>query len=250
LTRALSIDSAFFEALHDRGLLRTELGRAEAALEDFDRALALKPDSFEAFYNRGRALDELQRYQEAVESYDRALALKPVHAQSWTNRGAALVDLTRHEEALESFDRAIALAPTHVEAWSGRGIALNFLRRHTEALAAYARGLQIRPGDSEVRWREFFTRAALGDFEAAWPLFEGRWNRPEIGRLRHRRNSLLARRGTAEGKRILVWSEQASATPCTFAATRIFSRAMRRRLSSRSLALCSRSSHPRFPTAR
>src|SRR5271156_284110 len=99
-TVILMANGEFFDALHLLALAQSELGRNNAALDNYDRALAVKPDDAEALYNRGNALQELGRFEQALESYKQALAVRPEYAEALDNRGNAL-------RALGSFDEAM-----------------------------------------------------------------------------------------------------------------------------------------------
>ena len=66
-----------FEARHLLGILRSQQGRADEALDLIAAALEVKPDHPDALYNRGNVLAQLDRYEEALASYDAALAVQP-----------------------------------------------------------------------------------------------------------------------------------------------------------------------------
>jgi tetratricopeptide (TPR) repeat protein len=176
----------YFDALHLRGLLRSQqgrytdalayigaalkgrpthaaawsslgdvqarLGRLDEALASYDRALALKPDYAEALNNRGNALRDLRRPDAALASYDKALGLKPDYVEALNNRGNALRDLRRPEEALASYDCALALKPDHPQILDNRGNALRDLGRPEEALASCDRALALKPDSAEAHY--------------------------------------------------------------------------------------------------
>ena len=125
--------------------VQARLDRPEQALASYDRALALKPDHAQALNNRGNALRDLRRPAEALASYDRALAVKPDYIEALNNRGNALRDLRRPDEALASYDRALALKPDWPEILDNRGNALRDLGRLEDALASYDRALALKP---------------------------------------------------------------------------------------------------------
>ena len=62
------------------------LGRAEEALQGFNRALDINPDYVEALVNSGLVLKEMLRNQEALERFNHVLALHPGHAVAEKNR--------------------------------------------------------------------------------------------------------------------------------------------------------------------
>jgi len=102
---------AHFDALHNLGVIRLQMGEAEPAIGLIRQALARNPASVEAYNNLGGALQALNRHEEAVAPYRQALALKPDFPDAHNNLGAALKSLGRLEEAAAEFDTAVALAP-------------------------------------------------------------------------------------------------------------------------------------------
>jgi predicted O-linked N-acetylglucosamine transferase (SPINDLY family) len=130
------------EAHYKRGNAHNGLGRAEAALADYDRTIALDPGHAHAFCNRGTVLERLNRGEEALASYDRALTLDPEDALTYGNRGSLLRKLGRLAEALANYDRAIELKADYVEAYFYRGHVLNGLKRYEAAVASYDQAIE------------------------------------------------------------------------------------------------------------
>ncbi len=173
--RALREDPQLAEAHNNCGIVLTQLGRPEAALECFSKAIAVpNPPSAsvqaDAWANRGIALGNLGRFAEAVAAFESALAIAPNHAFARNGRaaaGAALAEQTAETApkpdvaagltaaaagdfaaALAAFDRAIAANPANAAAIANRGAALADLGRTAEALAAYSRALELTPHGS------------------------------------------------------------------------------------------------------
>ena len=65
-TEAIQINPNFAEPYHNRGLTKSNLGKYEEAIEDFDKAIQIKPKEATAYYNRGNAKDSLGKYEEAI----------------------------------------------------------------------------------------------------------------------------------------------------------------------------------------
>jgi tetratricopeptide (TPR) repeat protein len=170
--RAIALDrmSALYHSNH--GLALAGLKRFADAIASYDRALALRPDNAEVRYNRGNALLALGRPREALEAYERALLAKPDHVEALCNRGAALAALGRSDEALSSYDRALALAPEFSEALANRGNALKALGRLDDALVSYDRALTARPGDAQALFNRGVTLHELRRFEEALASYD------------------------------------------------------------------------------
>lgn len=67
------------DALHLRGVLRTQQGMAEGAVEDIEAALRVRPETPPFLYNLGHAYRLAGRTDEAVHAYEHVLRLMPKH---------------------------------------------------------------------------------------------------------------------------------------------------------------------------
>jgi predicted O-linked N-acetylglucosamine transferase (SPINDLY family) len=148
--RAIEINPANPAAHYNRANALRELKRPDEALAGYDRVIALKRDHIAALNNRGATLHSVGRYEEAVASYDRAIAIKPDYVDALANRGDALLELGKSQDALASYDRALLSSPDEARAHGGRGNALIALNRAEEALASYNRGLGLAPTDGDL----------------------------------------------------------------------------------------------------
>jgi tetratricopeptide (TPR) repeat protein len=150
----------------NHGLALAGLRRFEEAVESYDRALSLRQGG-EALFNRGVALQALGRFAEALESYERLLKESAGHAPALCNRGLVLDQLGRLDDALTSYDRALAAQPNFVEALSNRGNLLSRLGRLSEALANFDCALAVRSNHAEVLYNRGNALVALGRPEDA-----------------------------------------------------------------------------------
>ena len=95
------------------GCVSMKAGRAEAALEFFDRvidAASSKPDGFRW---KGKALMQLDQVDEAFVLFDAALEVAPNDPEVHYDRGMAFAILGDSERAIEAFDAALAIDPHH-----------------------------------------------------------------------------------------------------------------------------------------
>jgi len=170
--RAIELDRSNAIYHSNKALALAGLQRFEEAIKSYDRALAARPNNAEVHYNRGNALMALGRSEEALETYTRAILAKPNYAEALSNHGAALAALGRNEEALESYDRALAIAPASCDALSNRGNALKSLRRFDDALASYERALLVRPDDAFALFNRGVTLHELKRFDLALASYD------------------------------------------------------------------------------
>jgi tetratricopeptide (TPR) repeat protein len=133
----LELDSHNPELILNKGVLFSEAGEFEKALDRFKEAINLKSDYAVAWNNLGVALKELNRYLEALDSYERALEINPEYAEAWTHRGNVLRGLKRHEEAIASYNRAIELRPNYAGAHYNKGLLQLQTRNFSEGFKNY-----------------------------------------------------------------------------------------------------------------
>ena len=171
--RAIALDrmNSLYHSNH--GLALAGLKRFADAIESYDCALSLRPDNAEVRYNRGNALLALGRPLDALEAYERALRARPDHVEALCNRGAALAALGRNDEALASYERTLAVAPDFGEALSNRGNALKALGRLDDALESYDRALRARPDDAPALFNRGVTLHEMKRFEEALASYDG-----------------------------------------------------------------------------
>jgi len=87
-------------------------GRANEALDSYERALKVKPDHPEILALKGEALSVLGRYEEAIQAFDTVLAAYPADAETLNSRGIAHMALGRVGEANDDWRRQLELLPS------------------------------------------------------------------------------------------------------------------------------------------
>lgn len=172
IDQAIALDRSSPRYHSNRGLALAGLRRFEEAIGSYDRALSLRPDDAEVLYASGNALLALGRPRDALQAYERAVLARPNYAEALCNLGATLAALGRNDEALSSYDRALAVVPDFSEALSNRGNALKALGRLDEALLSYDRALTARPDDAQALFNRGVTLHELKRFEEALSSYD------------------------------------------------------------------------------
>ncbi len=95
------------------GCISMKAGRAEAALEFFDRAIDAASGNADGFRWKGRALTQLGQMDEALTLFETALEIAPDDPEIHHDRGVVFAMLGDTDRAVEAFDAAIALDPHH-----------------------------------------------------------------------------------------------------------------------------------------
>lgn len=164
------------------------------------------------YANLSEVADLYQRlgdFESSVVYYTQAQSLAPQHPVVANNLGNALQLVHRYEEALTHYQRATAFDPNYFDAWHNCAVTLRRLERMTEAQQAAEHSLKLSPQHPKAVWNLALLKLLLGDYEAGWPLYEARWQNPELG-LRHPDFSepALLDASHVAGQHVFVWSEQ------------------------------------------
>ena len=141
----LAMDPRHGDALQMLGIVDTELGLLDSAVDLLCKSIELNPDSDNAYYHLGFAMCKLEQFAAGLECFDKVLALNPGHVQAVCDRASALIELGQLVEAVAGYDHAIRLRADYAEAYSYRGNALLALRRTDEAIASFDRSIAIQP---------------------------------------------------------------------------------------------------------
>lgn len=165
LSQAIALNPQRADYHCNRGLALTDLHRLDEALASFDQAIRLQPRSHEALNNRGNVLQLLMRPADALASYDEAIRVKPGYAEAFFNRARALRTLNRLSASLADYDEALRLRPQHAQTHSCRGGLLLDLTRLEEALASYEHAIRLRPDDGWSQTIAAYIRNLLCQWE-------------------------------------------------------------------------------------
>ena len=162
----LAMDPRHGDALQMLGIVDTELGLLDSAVDLLCKSIELNPDSDNAYYHLGFAMCKLEQFAAGLECFDKVLALNPGHVQAVCDRASALIELGQLDEAVAGYDHAIRLRADYAEAYSYRGNALLALRRTDEAIASFDRSIAIQtsPGAHLNRGNAY---QALGAYQTA-----------------------------------------------------------------------------------
>jgi tetratricopeptide (TPR) repeat protein len=175
--RILAIDPNVPDALQLLGILVSQLGRHEAAVDLIRKAIALDPGAAVYNGNLGLALHKLDRLDEAAASFQTALNLGSADPNIFTNFADTQRRRGKVEASIALCHRALALAPNFPDARNNLGIALVEAGRFDEAIDQYRIAIRLRPqfaearnnlGNALVKKRLF--RQAIAEFQNALSL--------------------------------------------------------------------------------
>jgi tetratricopeptide (TPR) repeat protein len=139
-----------FLAHNDLGLLLSQKGQMDEALEHYQKALEIKPQYVPAHYNLGNAFLQRGQWNEAIACFQKALEINPNVSRVWYNLGNAFLRSGRVEKAIVSYQETLKIRPDFWEGYNNLGNALGQAGRTDEAIAAYLKALEISPDNAGI----------------------------------------------------------------------------------------------------
>jgi Flp pilus assembly protein TadD len=154
-------------AHYNLGIMLSDAGRTDEALEHYQEALRLQPDYAEAHANLGSVLARLGRTDGAIDHYQQALRLTPDDAETHNNLGLVLAGIGKTDEAIEHFDQVLRLKPLSAEGHNNLGKALVAAGRFDEAIEHHQQAAWLKPRRAEFHQNLAAAYAAAGRFDDA-----------------------------------------------------------------------------------
>jgi len=135
-------------ALHHLGMIASQMGRNDVAVELLRHAIAHHPNYAEVYGNLGNALWRLGQLDEAIRAYRQAIALRPGFAEVCYNLGLALGEKGQPEEAIAAWRQAIGVKSNYPQAFNNIGNVLKDSGKVEEAVAAFRQAIALDPAFS------------------------------------------------------------------------------------------------------
>jgi tetratricopeptide (TPR) repeat protein len=151
------------------------LRRLDAALAACQQALRLKRATAEAHQVMGHVLSDLRRPEEAIAAYRDALRLRSDLPDLHNNIGLALRQAGRLDEAVVALRQAVKRAPRDPQALSNLGGVLKELALLNDAADSYRAALRLQPDDPVAHVNLGIVLLLAGRFPEGWPEYEWRF---------------------------------------------------------------------------
>ena len=139
-------------AHYNLGIVFSEQGEPDQAIEHYRQAVALRPDYAEAHYNLGRLLVNLGQLNDAVAHYERAAAINPADAETQNNLGVTLFGMGRGDDAIAHYHKALEIRPDYAEASCNLANALIAKGDLDGAIAQYTACLAAVPDQEDAQY--------------------------------------------------------------------------------------------------
>ena len=151
-TATLQKNPGCWMAHYNLGIVLSEQGETDQAIDHYRRAVGLRPDYAEAHYNLGRLLVEQSQFDDAIAHYERAAAINPADAEAQNNLGVTLFGIGRADDAIAHYQKALEILPDYAEASCNLANALIAKGDFDGAIARYTACLAAMPDQEEARY--------------------------------------------------------------------------------------------------
>jgi protein O-mannosyl-transferase len=151
-TATLQKNPACWMAHYNLGIVLSEQGKPDQAIDHYKRAVTLRPDYAEAHYNLGRLLVEQGQFDDAIAHYEKAAAINPADAEAQNNLGVTLFGIGRADDAITHYQKALEIRPDYAEASCNLASALIAKGDLDGAIARYTACLAAMPDQEEAQY--------------------------------------------------------------------------------------------------
>jgi len=191
------------------GIIESQQGRFNSAIDYLNRVVALHPLSPDAHLNIGCAYHQAKNLERAEHHYRQAVKLNPKAANFRNNLGLLLVDCGKYEQAREQFETILQRDPKDEGALIGLYGLVRKLGLNSELEVFTGRALKQWP----QRAIHYIYRAEalfnLGRLAEAWQCYAWRFKEPTHPALRRAAAGIPEWQGEdVASKSVLVCTEQ------------------------------------------
>jgi tetratricopeptide (TPR) repeat protein len=176
-TATLKKNPACWMAHYNLGIVLSEQGKTEQAIDHYQQAVTLRPDYAEANYNLGRLLVEQGRLDDAIPHYEKAVEINPGDPEAQNNVGATLFGIGRVDDAIVHYQKALEIQPDYAEASCNLANALiskgdfdGAIGRYTVCVAAIPDQVEAQYNLASALLRKGRTAEAINHYEKVLQL--------------------------------------------------------------------------------
>jgi tetratricopeptide (TPR) repeat protein len=146
--KALSLNPRDGEAYRFRGFSYYFMGEYDRALSDYKKAAEIDPANFGVYSHRALIYEARGLYDQAIGEYNKVISIEPTKAGP-VHHNIANICLLRgqYEEGILEFTKALQMGPELPGTYLGRGTAYSKMNRYDEAIADFNKAIQMNPGE-------------------------------------------------------------------------------------------------------
>jgi len=150
-------------ARNHRGSAYATAGQTQKATDDFTKAIEINSIYFDAYYNRGCVYLEMAMLGEAVVDCGRAIEIYPAHAKAYNIRSIAYGRQHEYQKSLSDINRAIKLSPLEYEYYYNRATTLAQIGEYSLAIEDYNKTIELNPSFGKAYFYRGYAHYLTGD---------------------------------------------------------------------------------------
>lgn len=154
-------------ALNLLGMVATQTGNFDAAIDLLNRAISIVPDYSVALCNLGNVYKEREQLDKAIEIYQRALRAQPDYATAHFNLGMTYKRRNQLNDAIRSLENAIQYNADYDKAHTSLADIYKSREDTAPAIAHYRQALAINPGQINALINLGVSLNAVGETDQA-----------------------------------------------------------------------------------
>ncbi|MCT7985235.1 tetratricopeptide repeat protein [Laspinema sp. A4] len=147
--QVLGIDVTQPQALRGLGMLYSQQGRYEDALDYLEQSLECDENQAICHYTRGLVLTKLGYLAEAVTAYQQALLIEPGYLNAYSELGNVSIEIGDLNQAETAYRQRIALSPDW-RSYVSLGHLFVAQQRIEEAISVFETALKLQPRHPDI----------------------------------------------------------------------------------------------------
>lgn len=148
------------------GVVRTEMGKYDEALQAFSLGMSIAPGSSTLRNNRARTLLHIGRADEAFDDLNESLKIDSIQEWPLLMRGMILLSKGAPKDAKLDFNRVLKWNPSNASALAGMGRACEKEGNFTDAIKYYDESIEMED-DEETRSARILLKINLEKYSDA-----------------------------------------------------------------------------------
>ncbi len=165
--KAIELGYTEAHAYTSRGLFHAEMGDFDQAIADYDEALRINPKDISPIINRAAVHMSQGESIKAVQDYTLALKVNRDSTSLLHQRAIALKAAGKLDEAAADFDSILKQRPDDYAAIMGRGYVYFQKLEYKKAIEDFAKAIELDPEDAVAFNNRGYNQHQLGEYAAA-----------------------------------------------------------------------------------
>jgi tetratricopeptide (TPR) repeat protein len=160
------------ENFYLRGLINVELGRFNAAEEDFVKTVGKDPRHVDAYISLADLRLQLDKVQFALNHVNNAIGLDPDNRRAYLIRSKIYIRQLDYPKAIDDISKNILMNPEDEEMYFIRGCYYQDFTQHPNAINDFTKVLMLNPKNAAALYKRAYSYEQIVNFKAAIKDYE------------------------------------------------------------------------------